>query len=94
MKTLGFPGARVLRMVLGESTLLSGLGGGLGLGVAAFMLHGLSKSPMGASFGDLSMDLSVALVGIVLAILLGLVTGLIPALSALRMNIIDALGRR
>ena len=94
MKTLGFPGPRVLRMVLGESILLSGLGGGLGLGVAALMLKGLSKSAMGASFGDLSMDLSVALIGIGLALLLGLVTGLIPALSALRMNIIDALGRR
>ena len=94
MKTLGFPGPRVLRMVLGESVMLSALGGVLGLGVAAFMLQGMSKSEIGASFGDLSMSAPVALIGLSLAVLLGVVTGLVPALSALRMNIIDALGRR
>jgi len=94
MKTLGFPGHRVLRMVLGESLLLSGLGGLLGLGVAAVALNGLSRSPIGETFGALSMTAPVAAAGMGLALLLGLVTGLAPALSALRMNIIDALGRR
>jgi ABC-type antimicrobial peptide transport system permease subunit len=40
------------------------------------------------------MTAPVAAAGMGLALLLGLVTGLAPALSALRMNIIDALGRR
>lgn len=94
MKTLGFSSPRVLRLVLGESLLLSALGAGLGLGVAAMMLAGISKSPAATQFGDLSMPPLVAVAGLVLAALLGLSTGLIPALSALNMRIVDALGRR
>jgi putative ABC transport system permease protein len=93
MKTLGFSSPRVLRMVLGEAVMLSSLGAVLGLGVSAFILSGLSKSPVGSSFGDLSMSPVVALTGLVLAISLGLVTGAVPALSALRMSIIEALNR-
>jgi putative ABC transport system permease protein len=93
MKTLGFSSPRVLRMVLGEAVLLSSLGAVLGLGTSAFILTGLSKSPVGSSFGDLSMSPVVALSGLALAVSLGLVTGAIPALSALRMSIIEALNR-
>jgi putative ABC transport system permease protein len=93
MKTLGFSSPRVLRMVLGEAVMLSSLGAVLGLGVSAFILSGLAKSPVGSSFGDLSMSPVVALTGLVLAISLGLVTGAVPALSALRMSIIEALNR-
>ncbi len=94
MKTLGFSSPRVLRMVLGESLLLSTLGAVLGLGVSAVVLGGLSKSPLASNFGDLSMAPIVAISGISLAIALGLVTGAIPALTALRMSIVDALGRK
>ena len=94
MKTLGFSSPRVLRMVLGEALLLSTMGAVLGLGVSALILKGLAKSPAGAQFGDLSMAPTVAVSGLLLAIMLGLVTGAIPAVSALRMSIIDALNRR
>lgn len=94
MKTLGFTGQRILRMVMGESILLSFLGASLGLGLAALMLAGLSKSPLGQSFGDLSMSPLVALAGVAIALLLGFVTGFIPATSALRMRIVDALTGR
>lgn len=94
MKTLGFSGPRVLRMVLGESLLLSVLGAGLGIGVAALALAGLSKSPLASNFGDLSMSPLVALAGLALALTLGLVTGAIPAMTALRMSIVEALGRK
>lgn len=93
MKTLGFSSPRVLRMVLGEAVLLSSLGAVLGLGASAFILTGLSKSPVGSNFGDLSMSPVVALSGLALAVSLGLVTGAVPALSALRMSIIEALNR-
>lgn len=94
MKTLGFSSPRVLRMVLGEALMLSSLGAVLGLATSAVVLAALSKSPAGASFGDLSMSLGVALSGVALAVTLGLVTGAIPAASALRMSIVDALNRR
>lgn len=93
MKTLGFSSPRVLRMVLGEAVLLSSLGAVMGLGASAFILQGLSKSPVGSSFGDLSMSPAVALAGLALAVSLGLVTGAVPAVSALRMSIIEALNR-
>ena len=92
--TLVFSSPRVLRMVLGEALLLSTMGAVLGLGVSALILKGLAKSPAGAQFGDLSMAPTVAVTGLLLAITLGLVTGAIPAVSALRMSIIDALNRR
>ena len=94
MKTLGFSSPRVLRMVLGEALMLSTLGAVLGLGVSAIVLKGLAKSPAGTQFGDLSLPPLVAVVGLLLALTLGLLTGAIPAVSALRMSIVDALNRR
>ena len=94
MKTLGFSSPRVLRMVLGEALMLSTLGAVLGLGVSAIVLKGLAKSPAGTQFGDLSLPPLVAVAGLLLALTLGLVTGAIPAISALRMSIVDALNRR
>ncbi len=94
MKTLGFSSPRVLRMVLGEALLLSTLGAVLGLGVSAFVLKGLAKSPAGTQFGDLSLPPLVAVAGLLMALTLGLLTGAIPAISALRMSIVDALNRR
>ena len=94
MKTLGFSSPRVLRMVLGEALMLSTLGAVLGLGVSAVVLKGLAKSPAGTQFGDLSLPPLVAVVGLLLALTLGLLTGAIPAVSALRMSIVDALNRR
>jgi putative ABC transport system permease protein len=92
MKTLGFSGPRVLRMVLGESLLLALIGAALGFGVGWLALNGLGSG--GGFFGRLEMQPIVAAMALGLALLLGLITGLIPALSALRMSIIDALNRR
>jgi len=92
MKTLGFSGPRVLRMVLSESLLLALMGAALGFGVAWLALGALGSG--GGPFGRLEMQPIVAAMALGLAIFLGLITGLIPALSALRMSIIDALNRR
>lgn len=92
LKTLGFPSARIFRMVLGESLLLAYAGGLLGL-AAAF---GFCKvlAPFTASFvPGLTLYPTVALTGVLLMTLLGLVTGVIPAMNALRLNIVSALGR-
>ncbi|MBS0386106.1 MAG: ABC transporter permease [Proteobacteria bacterium] len=95
LKTLGFSSGRVLRMVLGESMLLSLLGAALGLLAAAGVLYIFSRiNGGGGGGGGLHLYPSVVGVSAAIALALGLVTGLLPALSAYRMNIIEALGRR
>lgn len=91
MKTLGFSGPRVLRMVLGESLLLSFWGAIAGVVAGAFLMKAVETS---APFGALDLQPTVVVIALALALLLGLVTGLIPALGALRMRIVDAMTAR
>lgn len=93
MKTLGFSSGRLLRMVLGESLLLSFLGAALGT-LAAIGLLALLARVMGAGGPPIAFTPIAALWSAVIALGLGLATGLPPAISAYRMSIIDALGRR
>jgi putative ABC transport system permease protein len=93
MKTLGFSSGRIVRMVLGESLLLSLIGAGLGLGFAALALIGMSTA-LRDVVGGVEMSPWVAGLGLALALLFGLVTGFAPALSALNLKIVDALGRK
>jgi putative ABC transport system permease protein len=93
LKTLGFSSGRVLRMVLGESLLLSFLGAALGMGLAAILLPALSQ--MGGGGGPpMYFPPMVLLYGTAVALALGLITGIGPAWQAYRLNIVDALGRR
>lgn len=93
LKTLGFSSGRVLRMVLGESVLLSFLGAALGMGAAAILLPALSQ--MGGGGGPpMYFPPMVLLYGAAVALALGLITGIGPALQAYRLRIVDALGRR
>lgn len=92
MKTLGFSSGRVLRMVLGESLLLSFIGAALGTAAAAGLLSLLA----GANPGGPPIHFAPSVIGwgALMAAALGLVTGIFPALEAYRMRIVDALGRR
>lgn len=92
MKTLGFSSDRVLRMVLGESLLLSLLGAALGVAAAAGLLALLSAG--GGGGPQISFAPIVIAWSGLIAIALGLVTGLPPALQAYRMRIVDAFARR
>jgi len=92
LKTLGFSGPRILRMVLGESILLALLGGLPGLAVAAMITVALRNSLANVA-PAFAVSPDIALQGIALMILLGVVTGLIPAVNAMRLKIAAALGR-
>jgi putative ABC transport system permease protein len=77
--------------VLGESLLLALLGAALGAAAAAGLLAFIG----GASNGPpLYFAPSVVWQSALIALALGLVAGLLPAVSAYRMRIIDALGRK
>jgi putative ABC transport system permease protein len=93
MKTLGFSSGRVLRMVLGESLLLSLLGAVFGVLIAVTLLKIVSTRSEGAGFVISLAPLAVG-AAVVVALLLGLATGLPPAVSAYRMRIVDAFARR
>jgi putative ABC transport system permease protein len=92
LKTLGFPGPRILRMILGESVLLALLGGLPGLGIAALVIYSLREDLM-QFMPSLSVRADIMLGGVGIMLVLGLVTGLLPALNAMRLNIVSALGR-
>jgi len=92
LKTLGFSGPRILRMVLGESVLLALLGGLPGLAIAALITIALRASLVNIA-PAFAVSPVIALEGIALMIALGLFTGVIPALNAMRLKIATALGR-
>ncbi len=92
LKTLGFRSLRIFRMVLAESMFLSLLGGLLGIGVALLAITAMRKALAGV-LPDLALGPEVMLQGLAIMLGLGLVTGLLPALAAMRLNIVTALGR-
>jgi putative ABC transport system permease protein len=92
MKTLGFSEARIFRMILSESVLLSLIGGLSGLGLATLLITG-SADALSGFLPGLAMPLNIVLIAIGLMIALGVVTGIIPALNATRIRIVDALGK-
>lgn len=95
LKTLGFSSARVFRMVLAESMLVSLLGGGIGLGLS-FVLVNFVLGPGAKAFVPSAIMMSPQLLaaGLGLAALLGVVTGAAPAANALNLRIVDALSRK
>jgi putative ABC transport system permease protein len=92
LKTLGFPSARVLRMVLGETLLLALIGGIPGLAIAALVITSLRQSLINFVPG-MTLSPFIMLVGIGLMVVLALATGLMPAINAWRLKIADAMGR-
>jgi putative ABC transport system permease protein len=92
LKALGFPGTRVLRLVLGETLLLALIGGLAGIGAAALVTKSMRDS-LANFVPGLSLGPQIVALALVLMLALGLATGLMPALNALRLKIAVGLGR-
>lgn len=92
LKTLGFSGARVLRLVLGETMLLALIGGTLGMGLAMVATFFMRRS-LAMFVPGLTMSAGIVLAAFGFMILLGLATGLVPALNAFRLRIAEGMGR-
>jgi putative ABC transport system permease protein len=95
LRTLGFPKGTILGLILGESVLLSLIGGllGVGLFVLAFpgFRQGLLTSPMGGFAGGMRLFPEVVATGFVVAVLVGLFAGLVPAIRSAQRSIPDGL---
>jgi putative ABC transport system permease protein len=89
LKAVGYPDGFVLALVLAESTLIAAVGGGIGLALARFVAqHDITG-------GLLPMYLAPAVLaaGAAVAVGTGLLAGVLPALSAMRLGVVDALRR-
>ncbi len=90
LKTLGFTDLSVASIVLAESLLLCILGGAMGIGIAVVVSNAIS--PQIATFaGSFNLETTTILAGFAIAALLGVVVGLSPAISARRLQIVEAL---
>ncbi len=92
LKTLGFPAGRILRLVLGESLLLTFLGGFPGLGLA-FVAAAVLSDSLGTFLPRLTITPEIVAAALALMVCFGLATGIIPAMNATRVKIATALGR-
>jgi putative ABC transport system permease protein len=92
MKTLGFSGARILRLVLAESVLLALIGGLPGLALAAAAIFAVRDDLM-QFVPTLTLPPVVVAAALLCMLALGVLTGLFPALGAMRLKIAVALGR-
>jgi putative ABC transport system permease protein len=92
LKTLGFSGGRILRLVLGESMLLALLGGLPGIALAALFAAAMETS-VGNFIPGFAVTPGIALTAVAMMLAFGVATGLIPAVNAMRLKIATALGR-
>jgi putative ABC transport system permease protein len=90
LKALGFTDGSVFAMMLSQSFLLCGLGGLLGLALAAFTSSGINRV-LGTMFPAYRVTTPTLLLGASITAALGLLAGIAPALLHRRMSAIQAL---
>jgi putative ABC transport system permease protein len=95
LKTLGFPSALVMGLVLSEALLIGVLGGAIGLFLSRGVINILPSLPFigdaVAGFPNFGLSATVALFGFAFAIVLSVVAGFFPAMTAFRARITDML---
>jgi putative ABC transport system permease protein len=91
LKAIGFTDRVVLGLVLGESLVLTGLGGAIGLSLAWLLVS--AGDPTGGSLPMFYIPVKDLVTGVILIGLMALVAGILPALQAQRLRIADALRR-
>ena len=89
LKTLGFGNGLLSSLVIGESVIITLIGGALGLGLARMAFSG--SNPMNTFFPGFTVTGSTIGIGLALAVALGLVSGAIPAWQSARLSVVSAL---
>ncbi len=90
LKAVGFSDAFVLRLVLSESLLVALVGGTLGLGLAKYLI---SERDLTQGLILLYLPGTSLAAGLLTALLVGFAAGIVPALSAMRLTVVEALRR-
>jgi putative ABC transport system permease protein len=89
LRTLGYTPGEILQLILGESVVISALGGLIGL----FMGLVLAKllQAVGADFGFRELKWQAGMLVLLMAISIGLLAALVPAMIASRKNVVESL---
>jgi putative ABC transport system permease protein len=91
LKALGFSNQFVLLLVMMESLAIAMIGGGLGLLLAKlFSLHG---DPTHGILPYFYLPPWAIMSGVGVALLVGVAAGILPAVSAMRLRVVDAIRR-
>jgi putative ABC transport system permease protein len=91
LKAVGFSDGFVLWLVLAESLTVAAIGGVIGLGLAKLLT--LSGDPTRGMLPFFYLPVPTIIAGVVITLVFGTAAGLLPALSARRLNVVDALRR-
>ncbi len=91
LKAVGFSDRFVLILVMTETLVVATLGGGIGLALAK--LFTLRGDPTRGLLPFFYLPPDAIVLGLALALAVGLVSGLLPAVSAMRLRVVDALRR-
>jgi putative ABC transport system permease protein len=93
MRTLGFPGATIFLLVVGEGLLVAFVGGVAGALLARAIINAEFLGLAGGFIPMFGVTNWNVVVGMGLSVLIGLLAALIPATMASRLKIVDALRR-
>jgi len=91
LKAVGFTDSGVLGLVLGESFLLTAIGGGIGLVLAWLMVS--AGDPTNGFLVTFFIPGRDMVYGVILIAVMAFVAGILPAMQAQRLRIADALRR-
>jgi putative ABC transport system permease protein len=89
MKAVGYSDAFVLGLVLAESMLIAAVGGAIGLWLA----RGMAAQDITSGILPMYLSPAVLAAGAAVALGTGFLAGLLPAVSAMRLSVVDALRR-
>ncbi len=94
LKAVGFSNELVLGVVLGESLVITVLGGMVGLALGWIMVAGMGQVAFIKQYLPIFyIPTRDMFIGVGLTILLGFVAGIFPAIQAMRLRLADALRR-
>jgi putative ABC transport system permease protein len=93
LKTLGFTDPAVLALVIGESLLLTVVGGAIGI-AGAMLAVGRLGTALSEYLSAFLLTPQALAVAVLLMVGLGVVAGLLPAVRAARLRIVDGLAGR
>jgi putative ABC transport system permease protein len=88
LRTLGYTPGEILQLILGESVLISVIGGVAGLGMGWILAQGLAST---GAFGFSGIKWQAALFVLAMAAAIGLFAAFVPAMIAARKNVVESL---